>query len=297
MAPLNNTEHESEESINKPRTLNKVNDPTLTLGQNIFTGFIMGGSEVAINHPLWSIKTLLQRGQNLTLNPLVLYRGVLVNMCSMVPITTIQVSLNYCFKNILFSQTDKISNNQKVMCAFAAGLSTAPLSCASEMIMTQQNKVGGNFFSVQKQLSWRRLMTGLPVIGLRESIYTSFFLAGTPALSKKLQPLCENSYVASLGAGIGTGVGATLATQLFDTIKTVQQANDKPINALDATKSIVKNYGLFGLFKGTLPRGLRVVSALYIMDVGRDKLEKNFNRVNLIKEIPESEEIVARCTS
>jgi len=262
----------------------------VTIAQSIFIGSVAGATEVLVDHPLWSIKTRMQSGELLTLNPTILYRGLLPNMLSMVPTTAMQVGLNRGFQKIMFKDATELSDYQRVGSAFFAGVGSSAVSCPTEMVMTHQGKKGGNFYvtasKLVQQSNWRCLFNGLAVTGMRDGVFTVFFLAGTPILKEKLKPFCSNDYFSSLAAGVGAGVGATLASQAFDTLKTVQQAAhvNKPVTLMDACKKTYASQGMNGFFKGGLPRGIRVVSAVTIMGLVKEQLEAQFHPDNVDEE-------------
>ena len=89
--------------------------------QSFVIGSIAGMAEVALNHPLWTIKVRIQCGNSFTLNPRLLYRGILVNMASVVPGATLQVGLNRFFQKLFFDNAQILSQPQQIVTAFLAG--------------------------------------------------------------------------------------------------------------------------------------------------------------------------------
>lgn len=258
----------------------------LTMIQSVVIGSMAGAMEVLVNHPLWSIKTRSQRGVAFTLNPSLLYRGILPNAASMIPITALQVGLNHGFQNIFFKDSTTLSDYQRIASAFVAGAGSSAVSCPTEMLMTYQGQIGGSAFATAKHLvkqnGWHCLFTGLTATAIRDSMFTTFFLAATPILKAKLQPYCKNDYAASLAAGIAAGVGATLASQGVDTLKTIQQAAplQQPIGLKETTKKLYATQGIYGFFRGGVPRGARVISAITIMGLVSEKMGDKFRNLN-----------------
>ena len=259
----------------------------------IVIGSVAGATEVFVDHPLWSIKTRLQRGDTFTFNPSLLYRGILPNAASMVPITALQVGLNRGFQKVFFKDSTGLSDYQRITSAFVAGVGSSAVSCPTEMVMTHQGQTGGSFYASGKHLvnqsGWRCLFTGLPATAMREGMFTTFFLAGTPMLKAKIQPYCTNDYVASLAAGISAGVGATLASQGVDTLKTIQQVANllQPVGLKETAKKLYSTEGIYGFFKGGVPRGARVVSAVTIMGLVSEKMEAMFRQRNSSDDLSE----------
>lgn len=264
---------------------------TITVPQSITIGSIAGAAEVLVNHPLWTIKTRLQQGKTFMLNPSVLYRGLLPNAVSMIPITAMQIGLNRAVQQYFF-KTSVLTDQERITSAFIAGLGSAAVCCPTEMVMTYQGKAGESFYAVGKQLlkqgGWRGLFTALPATAIRESMFTTFFLAGTPILKAQLTPYCPSETSALLASGMIAGVGATYASQAADTLKTVQQAASphQAARFTEAAKKVYSSQGVYGFFKGSVPRGARVVSAVTLMGFINEKLEAAFQDHNHAKQQP-----------
>ena len=79
----------------------------ITILQQAASGSGAACMELSVGHPLWTIKVRLQKGLPFTLNPSVLYRGVLGNLASMIPITVMQLISKHVFKNIVFADSKK----------------------------------------------------------------------------------------------------------------------------------------------------------------------------------------------
>ncbi len=102
-------------------------------------------------------------------------------------------------------------------------------------------------------------------------------------LKARIQPSCSNDSVASLAAGIGAGVGATLTSQGMDTLKTIQQASfPEPVGLREASKKLYQTQGIHGFFKGAVPRGARVMSAVTLMGLVSEKMETIFRQRNSV---------------
>ncbi len=253
-----------------------------TITQNLIIGSGAGAIEVLVDHPLWSIKTRMQCGYSFTLNPRLLYLGIIPNVASMTPITGIQVGLDCWFQHAFFKDRKELSCVERIGSAFVAGMGSSFASCPTELVMTAQKKTGSGFCMAGDYLvsnhGWRSLFRGLPATMMREGIFTAFFLAGTPMIKAIAQPYFAKDYTASLIAGMGSGFCATIVSQSADTLKTIQQAADpqSPLSLRGAAKTLYENKGLFGFFKGGIPRGARVMSAVTIMGFLTEKMEAFF---------------------
>ncbi|CDZ77763.1 Mitochondrial carrier protein [Legionella massiliensis] len=247
----------------------------LSVFRSILAGSVTGAFEVLVDHPLWSIKTRLQNDAPFTLNPRILYKGILPNAASMIPITAVQVGLNSFFQKWFFDSRYALSNSQQMASAFAAGVGSALISCPTEMVMTHQR---ASFLSTGRYLFQQggmpRLYTGMMATMLREGMFSTFFLAVTPLLKDNFRQYCPNDYAASLLAGMLAGIGATLASQGFDVVKSKQQsyATANPAGFFKTTQTLYASHGAYGFFKGSLPRGLRVMSAVTLMSWMNEKM-------------------------
>ena len=268
----------------------------VTVSQSLMAGSLAAVAELTIGHPLWSAKTLIQRGGTftLTLNPKELYRqirplynGIGPNACSMVPITALQAGLNSAMLKALFNDSDKPSGFKQFACAFSAGMGASLIASPTELIMTHQGKMGVGFYAAGKYIMQQgglsALFNGLPATAMRDGKFAAFLLAGSPILKAKIYPYCPNEGSAALAAGIGSGVIATILSQAFDTMKTLQQAAN-PVESPSLKEAFKNIYasksGVKGFFKGIEARGARVVSAITIMGAVKEKVESEFSQYN-----------------
>lgn len=243
---------------------------SLTVAESLFSGSIAGAVEVLVDHPLWTIKTRMQSGKSFTLNPNILYRGILPNATSMIPITGIQVGLNRCSQILCFSHSVELSTTQRLSSAFMAGVASAVISCPTEMIMTNMSEHGTSFYITAQRLikhnGLGHLYTGGVATSMREGLFTMSFLGTSPILKKYMTDRNVNDKSASFVAGISSGVTATLTSQSFDTIKTCQQASSQRLSFWGATKQLYSStMGVRTFFIGSIPRGARVVSAVTLI--------------------------------
>ena len=100
---MSNGYNESKKHSESVRNMNYAQPllPRPTVFQSFLIGSVAGATEVMLNHPLWSIKIRIQCGDPFTLNPRLLYRGILANIASIIPSATLQVGLNR-FSKIIF---------------------------------------------------------------------------------------------------------------------------------------------------------------------------------------------------
>lgn len=254
---------------------------TYEIFKSMMVGGLVGGGEVLANHPFWTMKTRSQNKEKFTLKLSILYRGLIPNAASMMPITAIQVGLNELIKHAYFNH-EPMNDLQKTWCAFAAGAASAMVACPTEMIMTQQGKTKLGFIHTARwivdQSSMRSLFNGMAATAMRDGVFTAAFIAGSPIMKSYIMPYCENDFISTIAAGTSAGLCAMVASQAVDTIKTAQQSAhpSQSIRIRDAFKKIRMNSGYFGLFQGGGWRGLRIMSAVTIMSTLKEKIEAKF---------------------
>ncbi len=254
---------------------------TYDIVKSMMAGAAAGAAEVLVNHPFWTMKTRSQNKEAFTIKPYILYRGLIPNTASMMPITAIQVGLNTFIKNAYFNN-EPMNDLQKTGCAFAAGVASAIVTCPTEMIMTQQGKAKTGFSqtarSVVHQAGIKSLYKGMTATAMRDGVFTAAFIAGPPIFKPYIMPYCDNEFLATVASGMSAGLCAVVASQAVDTIKTAQQSVDpkQSMRIKDAIQHIRASSGYAGLFKGAGWRGLRIMSAVTMMSTLKEKIEAKF---------------------
>jgi hypothetical protein len=116
---------------------------------------------------------------------------------------------------------------------------------------------------------------------IRESMYTAAYLGGIPILRKHLDavPAVRDTPGGPLvGSGLVAGILAAITTQPVDTIKTRMQAFPDTTthphyrNIATTARHIVSGEGAGTLFAGIVPRGGRIVCAVFILTGTRNTL-------------------------
>ena len=243
-----------------------------TIWDSFIYGSLSGGVEVLINHPLWTLKVRSQNNLEFPWRtPQVLYRGLLPNTISMIPITGIQVGLTRYFEHQYLCHGYPLTHTDRLLFSGIAGVVSAGICGPVEFIMSQQSIASqpNGFFSTARQLvkegGMKRLHTGLTATALREALFTSFYLGVTPLMKSRISAYCPDETTSSTLAGLGAGVGASLSTQAIDTVKTIQQSATTPTTMWQTSKQLYAEAGLHGFFKGGMWRGVRIVSAVTLL--------------------------------
>jgi hypothetical protein len=114
-----------------------------------------------------------------------------------------------------------------------AGLSSSIVVAPAERLMILQQRSGQGLRETARQIVSRQgiqgLFRGLGYTAGRESLFTSAYLLGAPALKQKFRALGVTDTTAGLASGIIAGGLAALLSQPLDTAKTRVQASVEPI--------------------------------------------------------------------
>lgn len=259
--------------------------------QDMFSGSIAGIAEVVCDHPLWTMKTRMQTpGMSFTINPRILYSGFWGNAASMAPITAAQMGSYRVFSTLFNGVSQTSSSLSNALSAFAAGFVAATIACPAEMVMTEQ--VVAKSTQVNAKLSFmsatqnilsrggvKHLYAGFVMTGMRDGIFAVGYITAPSLIKQMLQPYVKDDSKGdkvNLLSKVVSGVGAAIASQAFDTVKTVQQTANPGQKLFDAIKKPYSQHGLFGYYKGGLWRDVRVASAVCIMSTVNERMVSFF---------------------
>jgi len=237
-------------------------------------GGLAGATEVAADHPLWTLKTRYQnnqipKDQKFTVNPQVLYRGFLPNIVSMAPITALQVSVAQGFRALFHPDPTKPPSNLEALSYSAAGGAVSALvGSPTELLMSQQTKDRGFFDTLQhivRERGLRGLLPGMAGTAARDAKFTVGYGFASPFLKEQFENYMPEN-VATIAAGLGAGLPVAALSQPWDTLKTAQQTGSAPVTPLwKLAKDTIAKEGIGALYKGSGWRMARVTSAVMIM--------------------------------
>ncbi|RHY23856.1 hypothetical protein DYB25_012073, partial [Aphanomyces astaci] len=247
------------------------------------------------------------QNQPISFRPSVLYRGVGIMCASIAPVSGVQFAVDGMLSSYLqrhHASPPASSDTSRIATASFAGVCSSLLSSPAELVMTLQQRTGHTmvqttrvpksvlFLTLSQEVvhsfGITRLYKALPLTMARETVWCASFLALGPEFGKKLHaqfPVVFGSLhdaslsqltAASLAGSVGAGLVAVLATQPVDTIKTILQgkALDKtPSHTLTELQALWRQGGLLHLYKGTVPRGLRLIGAVFILSETKKALE------------------------
>ncbi|MBS0289838.1 MAG: hypothetical protein JSS07_07395 [Proteobacteria bacterium] len=238
----------------------------------IFGGSVAGMFEVMFNHPLWTLKTryqneIIPKSQKFTLDPTILYRGTIPEMLSMAPITAIQVTIVETLKAAFHRNSNPPSYFQEVVYNGIGGAISAIVGSPTELGMSHQTKEQGFFETLQKiyeKEGSKGLRKGLVGTAGRDTIYTAGYGVFCPYLQTLFSYYMSKNKAKIVG-GVTAGLGVAVLTQPLDTMKTMQQTGvSLPMYTL--AKKILKDEGIEGFYKGSIPRAARVTSGVIIIN-------------------------------
>eukprot|EP01023_Acetabularia_acetabulum_P039065 TRINITY_DN3746_c0_g1_i1.p1 TRINITY_DN3746_c0_g1~~TRINITY_DN3746_c0_g1_i1.p1 ORF type:complete len:276 (-),score=37.23 TRINITY_DN3746_c0_g1_i1:1230-2057(-) len=261
-----------------------TNRRTLSQVDHTVIGAVCAMTEITFMQPTVAFKNALQEGRSIPMSPVQWYRGYFMNLCSITPATAVQFSSNYLLTKIYDGYYQNEPNQMGIIgIAACAGASSAGVIGPTELVVIQQQRKFSPLQQMLPQLfrnngfSW--LLRGIDATACREAIYCGGYLGVAPVLrqlmdqSDQFQGLPNGSKL--LLSGIMGGLFAAVFSQPFDTVKTIMQANldtkknPEYKNMITTGERVVETHGWGYLWKGLVPRGVRLVCASVIINATR----------------------------
>ncbi|CAL8333712.1 unnamed protein product [Merluccius merluccius] len=195
-----------------------------------------------------------------------LWKGVSPSFVRCVPGVGIYFSTFYSLKQH-FIQDHSPNAGQAVLLGAGArtvaGVSMLPVTVIKTRFESGRFNyvsVAGALSSVYKTEGIRALFSGLTATLLRDApfsgIYVMFYSQAKKALPQEVSCTVYVPLV-NFGCGVVAGVLASLVTQPADVVKTHIQVSTLPFSMSQAIRYIYTETGLWGFFRGALPRSLR----------------------------------------
>jgi len=215
----------------------------------------------------------------------VLYKSLMPDLLSMIPITICQIFADASLRRWMGGNDRYLSTAERIGAACVAGMTVSPLSSYAEMLMLLQQKYSLSMKSAASYLfhlrGTRGFIRGLPATSVRDSFYCGAYLGVAPAIKDVAEEYFEhyptlaahNHWLPFVLAGPSGGLLAAVATQPIDCIKSQQQSVFKQVTFMDALKSIIAKDGFGGFFKGMRGRAKRVSFGVVIMSFINDKMQ------------------------
>lgn len=269
-----------------------------------------GVIEVCLQQPTIYFKNQIQRGAAVSFSPRYWYRGLGINAGSIAPITGIQFAASGVGRNFLQSrkaaagagagsESPALSPAETIAAAGFGGAFSSLVGSPAELVMIQQQKngstLGAEFINALRQ-GPRVFYKGLTATAIREGVYCGGYLGLAPVLRREFEALYgAEGAVPFAASAITAGVVAATGSQWADTIKTIQQADIARAAGGSASASAssgrvyrnffqtaLKVYGerqsIRFFFSGLLPRSVRTIGAVFILNLAGDMLSDMYGR-------------------
>jgi len=251
---------------------------------------VLSGSAAAITETLSLHWTTAERfreqvGAPKTSSIRVLYKSLMPDIVSMIPITVCQVFTDATLRRWIGGEDRTLSTMERIMAAMLAGMAVSPLASYAEMLMLLQQKYSLGMRAAALYLWHLRrfegFVRGLITTGIRDSFYCGAYLGVAPAIKDAAEehfenyPLlaAHNHWLPFVLAGPTGGLLAAVITQPIDCIKSCQQSVLKRVTISEAAQIIFAKDGFGGFFKGIRGRAKRVSIGVVIMSLINDKVQ------------------------
>ncbi|RLN97556.1 hypothetical protein BBJ28_00017552 [Nothophytophthora sp. Chile5] len=273
--------------------------------QNGAVGSIAGMIEVMLQQPTIAIKNAVQQGRAIPWAVPALYRGVGVSLASIAPVSAIQFAVNGRLLRALSAPGAAPSDQVQVVCGTLSGVASAVLSASAELVMTLQQNNGKSFAAtvqdVARQHGPVRLLRGFTTTAVRDAVWCAGYLALGPVFTREMHRLSPATFgdaetattsqktSASVAGCLAAGLVTVAITQPVDTVKTVMQGEAMALpsgrapSSLATAGRIYREGGLKHFYRGILPRGGRLIGAVFILGQSRIWLEELFEEHELLK--------------
>eukprot|EP00978_Attheya_sp_CCMP212_P031418 scaffold118654_cov45-Attheya_sp.AAC.2 len=245
--------------------------------ENLSVGAFGGAFEVCLQMPMLTYKFCAQEGRPLPKNLGGWYRGVAVQAGTVAPITAIQFMFNGLLQSIVRGGdvTRNLTSGETIATAAGAGALSAIIYSPVDLTTIQQQKLSLNPVQTVQHIyqtyGVQGLFRGFGSCAVREAIYTAGYLGLAPVMTVQLTQQIEwfhdKPFAAAFGGASVSGIVATILTHPIDTAKTVVQADmagTKYQSMGTALPKLLLEGGIQNMFKGVVPRMVRICGAFFI---------------------------------
>lgn len=244
---------------------------------------VVGMIEVLILQPFNYAKNMVQQQRPIQMNPGVWYRGVGPNCINMGSCTMIQFAVGGELKTLAAGGDPNkvLSLPEEMGCGVIAGATSALVGSPLELIMIQQQRKGGGIGVRLGNVMENpvNITRGIVGMAIREALWTCGYLSIPPVVRRTLMTSYPETFdtndKARVPAALLGGLFACYLTQPFDTIKTCMQGDiEREVYGTftQTGKQIFADSGFTGFYRGATFRYGRMVCAVFIMDLMREKM-------------------------
>jgi hypothetical protein len=143
-----------------------------------------------ILQPFNYAKNMVQQQRTISLNPMIMYRGVGANCINMGSCTMIQFVVGGKLKSMISEgdQTKRLTLGQEMTCGIIAGTTSAVVGSPLELIMIQQQRKGGGVPTRLGEILQNpaNLTRGFVGAAIREALWTCGYLSIPPVVRRTL---------------------------------------------------------------------------------------------------------------
>mmetsp|Transcript_24214 Transcript_24214/g.36309 ORF Transcript_24214/g.36309 Transcript_24214/m.36309 type:complete len:274 (-) Transcript_24214:224-1045(-) len=242
--------------------------------QNAILGATAGVIEVVALQPMNYWKNAAQQGLPLSIDPRLLYRGLLPNCVNMGTCTMLQFTFGGKIKNAITGGVVRdLSITEEIGAGLGAGIISATAGSPLELIMIQQQRKGTTIFATTLSLMNLNITRGFLGAAVREGLWTVGYLSIPPIVRNFMRTQMPDVFntddKARVPAALTGALFASFLTQPFDTIKTCMQGDIERKTYggfIDTYKKISAERGLSGFYSGIAFRYGRMVCAVFMLD-------------------------------
>lgn len=260
----------------------------LSSTENLAAGAFGGALETCLQMPVLTYKFCLQEGRALPTTIPGWYRGVAVQAGTVAPITAIQFMFNGIFQSALLSRrggnstTDRtLSDGETILAAAGAGAVSAIAYSPVDLLTIQQQKLQmdlwGTTRTLVQQYGFGGLYRGFSACVAREALYTAGYLGFAPVITARLVQdspyLSDRPLMASILGACTAGTLAAITTHPIDTAKTCIQSDMQGTtwkSTMGTMQTLLQEGGIASLYRGMLPRTVRLCGAFFVCLMVRD---------------------------
>jgi hypothetical protein len=239
---------------------------------------------VLILQPFNYAKNMVQQQRPISVNPMVMYRGVAANCVNMGSCTMIQFAVGGRLKSMIKGDSDRnLSLFEEMSAGMCAGTVSALVGSPLELIMIQQQRKGGAAPTRLAEILKHpmNITRGFTGAAIRESLWTCGYLSIPPVVRRTLMETYPDTFdtndKARIPAALLGGLFACYLTHPFDTIKTCMQGDiEREVygNFIQTGSKIARDSGFTGFYRGATFRYGRMVCAVFIMDLMKEKMSR-----------------------
>jgi hypothetical protein len=195
---------------------------------------------------------------------------------------------NHSSASAVDSSGHKLSKSEEFISATLSGVTVGVFASPVELVMIQQQRFGGSFFTTPSRIIKdhgffsKGVMRGYTYCAARDAIYVCGMLGITPIVQDYLVEkhdfsIAKASFVASLLGGLF----AAVPSHPFDVMKTCMQGDLKQESFQGIRQTAKKLIEEKRLFNGCFWRSINVVGTVYIANECRNYLSPYIQKIDL----------------